>query len=181
MAYVFFLDSHLFMNAGYSGMGDSAGQLGLQAAAAAKAGFTLLEEALVALSYKFELPMFFGKESKDSGKLPVVPTADALESKDGFMGVRFRFRKLIVHSTRKEQLGNANLCRLRVDGLSMAKHMIKASFAFLEMTELWISQQYNDFLGQGGTKKECSEYVCHRVCEIFAYICTKQDFPDEEF
>lgn len=86
MAYVFFLDPHSFMNVGYSGVGDSVGQLGLQAAAA-KAGFTSSEEALVVSSYKFELPTFFGKEMKDSRKLPVVPTANAWDSKDGFTGV----------------------------------------------------------------------------------------------
>jgi hypothetical protein len=117
MAYVFFLDPHSFMNVGYSGVGDSAGQLGLQAAAA-KAGFASSEEALVVSSYKFELPTFFGKETKDSRKLPVVPTTNAGDSKDGFTGVRYKFRKLI-HSTRKEQLGNANLY-LTGDGLSVA-------------------------------------------------------------
>jgi hypothetical protein len=130
MAYVFFLDPHSFMNVGYSGVGDSAEQLGLQAAAA-KAGFTSSEEALVVSSYKFELPTFFGKETKDSRKLPVVPTANAWDSKDGFTGVQYEFRKLI-HSTRKEQLGNANLY-VTGDGLSVAKHMIQASFAFLEI------------------------------------------------
>jgi hypothetical protein len=167
MAYVFFLDPHSFMNVGYSGVGDSAGQLGLQAAAA-KAGFASSEEALVVSSYKFELPTFFGKETKDSRKLPVVPTADAWDSKDGFTGVRYEFRKLI-QSTRKEQLGNANLY-LTGDGLAVAKHMIQASFSFLETMESWISQQYNDLLGQGGTEKECWEYVCHCVREIFAYL-----------
>jgi hypothetical protein len=48
--------------------------------------------------------------------------------------------------------------------------MIQASFAFLETMESWISQQYNDLLGQGGTEKECWEYVCHCVREIFAYL-----------
>jgi hypothetical protein len=36
--------------------------------------------------------------------------------------------------------------------------------------ESWISQQYNDLLGQGGTEKECWKYVCHCVREIFAYL-----------
>jgi hypothetical protein len=35
--------------------------------------------------------------------------------------------------------------------------------------ESWISQQYNDLLGQGGAEKECWEYVRHCVREIFAY------------
>lgn len=156
MAYVFFLDPPSFMNdVGYSGVGNSAGQLGLQAAAA-KAGFDLSEEALVVSSYKFELPTFLGKEIKDSQKLLVVPTADAWDSKDGFTGVRYKFRKL-MHSMRKEQLGNANLY-LTGDGLLVAKHMIQASFAFLETMESWILQQHNDLLGQGGTEKDCWEY-----------------------
>jgi hypothetical protein len=130
MAYAFFLNPHLFMNVGYLGIGDSAEQLGLQAAAA-KAGFTSSEEAIVVLSYKFELPTFFGKENKDLGKLPVIPTVNTWDSKDGLTGVCYKFRKLI-HFTRKEQLGNANLY-LTGDGLSVAKHMIQArSFAFLE-------------------------------------------------
>jgi hypothetical protein len=134
-----------------------AGQLRLLAAEA-KAGFASSEEALVVSSYKFELPMFFRQETKDFCKLPVVPTADAWDSKDGFTGVRYKFRKLI-QSTRKEQLGNANLY-LMGDGLSVAKHMIQASFLFLD----------NTLLGQGGTKKECWEYVCHCAWEIFAYL-----------
>jgi hypothetical protein len=111
MAYVFFLDPHSFMNVRYSGVGDSAGQLGLQAAAA-KAGFASSEEALVVSSYKFEQPTFFGKETKDSRKLPVVPTADAWASKDGFTGVKYDFRKL-NQSTQKEQLGMMLTCILR--------------------------------------------------------------------
>jgi hypothetical protein len=97
IVYVFFLDPHSFMNVGYSGAGDSVAQLGLQAASA-KAGFSSSEEALVVSSYKFELPTFFGKETKDSRKLPVCPTAKAWDSRDGFTGVRYEFRKLI-HST----------------------------------------------------------------------------------
>jgi hypothetical protein len=65
MAYMFFLDPHSFLNVGDSGANDSTQQLTLQAAAA-KAGFTSAEEALVISSYKFELPTFFGKASKDS-------------------------------------------------------------------------------------------------------------------
>ncbi len=98
----------------------------------------------------------------------MCPTADAWDSKDGFTGVRYEFRKLI-HATRKEQLSNAQLY-LTGDGLSVAKHMIQASFAFLETMESWISQQYNDLLGQGGSERECWEYVCHCVREIFAYL-----------
>jgi hypothetical protein len=167
MAYVFFLDPHSFMNVGHAGGGNSAEQLGFQAAAA-KAGFASAEEALVVSSYKFELPTFFGKETKDSRKLPVCPTADAWDSRDGFTGVRYEFRKMI-HSTRKEQLSNATLY-LTGDGLSVAKHMIQASFSFLETMEAWISQQYNDLLGQGGSEKECWEYVCHCVREIFSCL-----------
>jgi hypothetical protein len=52
----------------------------------------------------------------------------------------------MIHSTRKEQFLNANLY-LTGDGLSGAKHMIQASFLFLETMESWILQQYNDLLG----------------------------------
>jgi hypothetical protein len=86
IAYVFFLDPHSFMNVGHAGGGNSAKQLGFQAAAA-KARFSLLEEALVVPSYKFKLPMFFWKETKDSQKLPVCPTANAWDSRGGFIGV----------------------------------------------------------------------------------------------
>jgi hypothetical protein len=90
MAYVFFLDPHLFMNVGHAGGGNSVEQLGFQAAAA-KAGFASAEEALVVSSYKFELPTFFGKETKDSHKFPVWPTADAWDSRDGFTRVQYEF------------------------------------------------------------------------------------------
>jgi hypothetical protein len=43
------------------------------------------KEALVVSSFKFKLPTFFGKDSKDFCKLPVMPMWD---SKDGFTGVR---------------------------------------------------------------------------------------------
>jgi hypothetical protein len=78
--------------------------------------------------------------------------------KDGFTGVRYEFHKL-VSSTRKEQLSNASLY-LTGDGLVVAKKMIQASASFLETMETWISQQYNDLFGQGGSKKECWAYVC---------------------
>lgn len=110
IAYVFFFDPHVFMDVGYSRVGDSAGQLGLQAAAA-KVGFVSSEDALVVSSYKFKLPTSFGEETKDSCKLLVAPTVYALDSKYGFTGVHYEFRKLI-HSTRKEQLGNA-ICILQ--------------------------------------------------------------------
>jgi hypothetical protein len=74
-----------------------------------------------------------------------------------------------VELGRKEQMGNANLY-LTGDGLLVEKHTIQASFAFLETMFSWILQQYNDLLGQGGTEKECWEYVCHRVPKIFAYL-----------
>ncbi len=175
IAYVFFLDPHSFLNVGHDGGTNSAEHLGFQAAAV-KAGFTLPEEALVVSSCKFEHPTFFGKASKDSRKLPVCPTADAWDSKDGFTGVRYEFRKLI-HATRKEQLSNAQLY-LTGDGLSVAKHMIQASFAFLETMESWISQQYNDLLGQGGS----SENVGSTFATAFARSLrtfTKLDYLDE--
>jgi hypothetical protein len=90
IAYVFLLDPHLFMNVGHTGGGNSTEQLGFQAVAA-KAGFTSAEEALVVSSYKFELPKCFGKETKDSHKLPVCRMADAWDSNDGFKGVWFEF------------------------------------------------------------------------------------------
>jgi hypothetical protein len=76
---------------------------------------------------------------------------------------------VLIHLTRKEQLANANLY-LSADGLAVTKHMIQASFPFLETLETWISQQYNDLLGQGGSEKDCWEYVCHCVPEIFSYL-----------
>jgi hypothetical protein len=48
--------------------------------------------------------------------------------------------------------------------------MIQASFAFLKTMESWMSQQYNDLLGQGGMEKECWEYVRYCVRKIFAYL-----------
>jgi hypothetical protein len=167
IAYCFFLDPHAFLNVGNSGASNSVESLSLSAAAV-KAGFSSSEEALVVSSFKFELPTFFGKDSKDSRKLPVMPTAEVWDSKDGFTGVRYEFRKLI-NSTRKEQLSNASLY-LAGDGLIVAKQMIQASASFLETMETWISQQYNDLLGQGGSEKECWAYVCHCVREIFAAL-----------
>jgi hypothetical protein len=164
IAYVFFLDPHAFLNIGASGATSSAEQLSLQASAA-KAGYSSAEEALVVSSYKFELPTFFGKEAKDPRKLPALPDFDIWDSKDGYAGVRYEFRKL-VSDTRNEQLANAQLY-LTGDGLAVAKAMIQQSAAFLDALEHWISQQYNDLLGQGGSEKECWQYVCHCVRQIF--------------
>jgi hypothetical protein len=76
------------MNVGHAGGGSSAEQLVFQAAAA-KAGFSSSEEALVVSSYKFELPTSFGKKMKYYQKLPVCPIADAWDSRDGFTGVPY--------------------------------------------------------------------------------------------
>jgi hypothetical protein len=97
-----------------------------------------------------------------------MATSEVWDSKDGFTGVRYKFRKLIS-STRKEQMANASMY-LQGDGLLVAKQMIQASAAFLDTMEAWISQQYNDLLGQGGSEKECWEYVCHCVREIFSAL-----------
>jgi hypothetical protein len=167
IAYCFFLDPHSFLNVGDSGASDSAKALSLSAAAV-KAGFSSSEEALVVSSFKFELPTFFGKDSKDSRKLRVMPAAEVWDSKDGFTGVQYEFRKPI-HSTRKEQSSNASLY-LTGDGLSVAKQIFQTIASFLETMEIWISQQYNDLLGQVGSDKECWAYVCHCVREIFAAL-----------
>jgi hypothetical protein len=54
------------------------------------------------------------------------------------------------------------------DWLFVAKHMIQAIFLFLETMESWILKQYyNNLMGQGGSEKECWEYVCHCLCKIF--------------
>jgi hypothetical protein len=120
IAYIFFLDPHLFsMNVGHAEGGNSAKQLGFQVAAA-KAGFSSSEEALMVSSYKFELPSFFGKETKNScNKLPVCPTADAWDSEDGPTGVWYELQKMI-HSTRKEQLLNAIFIFLAMGCLSQS-------------------------------------------------------------
>jgi hypothetical protein len=130
------LDPHSFLNVGDSGAWNSVNSLSLSAAAV-KAGFSLSKEALVVLSYKFKLPSFFGKDSKDSQKLSVMSTAKVWDSKDSFTGMRYKFWKLI-NLTRKEQLSNANLY-LTGDGLSVAKQMIQASTLYLETMEISIS------------------------------------------
>jgi hypothetical protein len=94
--------------------------------------------------------------------------AEIWDSKDGFTGVQYELHKLIS-STQLELLANAKVY-LQGDGLIMAKQMIQASAPFLDMMESWISQQYNDLLGQGGSEKECWEYVGHCVREIFSAL-----------
>ena len=59
---------------------------------------------------------------------------------------------------------------LQGDRMLVAKQMIQASLSFLDTLETWISQQYNDLLGQGGSERECWEYVCHCVHEIFSVL-----------
>lgn len=76
-------------------------------ASAVKSGYSTSEEALVATSFKIELPSFFGNDpeatlaSADTRVLPAIKTYAAWDSQDGYTGARHRYNKMI-EDTKKD-------------------------------------------------------------------------------
>jgi hypothetical protein len=78
-AYIYFADAHSLLNLASEDMGSNSEVLTFQTNAA-KSGYASAEEALIASSFKIELPAFFGKDSRNSSAskdmrvLPAVRT-----------------------------------------------------------------------------------------------------------
>jgi hypothetical protein len=170
-AYIYFMDAHSMLNLAMEDASSNAEVLLFQQSAT-KSGYGTSEEALVGSSFKIELPVIFGRDwdanrmSADSRVLPAMKVPDSWDPEDGYNGGRHRFEREIKEVKATMLRGAAN--HMQGIGLLAAIKCISTTYAFLDRLAKWISSQFRDLVGRGGSKEDCWRLISHCVRAIFS-------------
>jgi hypothetical protein len=150
-AYIHFADAHSLFNLTSEDMGSNSEVLTFQTNAA-KMGYNSAEEALIASSFKIELPAFFGKDSgnssasKDTRVLPApVRTFEEWNPLDGYTGAKHMFNRKVEEA--KDSLIASADRHLSGIAMMVATEMITKSSVFLTEMASWMTTQYADLVG----------------------------------
>jgi hypothetical protein len=172
-AYIHFVDAHSLLNPASEDLGSNSEVLTFQTNAA-KSGYASAEEALIASSFKIELPAFFGKDSnnasasKDTRVLPAVRSAEEWDPKDGYTGVKHLFNHRVEEA--KESMMESADRHLTGAALMVATEMIIKSALFLTEMANWMSSQYSDLVGRGGNPEDTWKLISQSIRAIFAKL-----------
>jgi len=169
-AYVFFMDAHAMLGLAYQELASTSDIVSFESGTA-KAGYVSTEEAIVVTGFKLALPSFFGKESqanvatKDSRVLPAIKTASDWDTGDGFTGARVGYENALRAAGRDQTI--AVQAYLPGVGGIVAQKCIDASVRFLEALGTWITKEYGELIGRGGSATECWRLISHCVRAVF--------------
>jgi len=169
-AYIFFMDAHALLGLAYQEMASTSDIVSFESGTA-KAGYVSTEEAVVVMGFKLSLPSFFGKEShanvatKDSRVLPAIKTAADWDTGDGFTGARVGYENALRAAGRDQTIAVQSY--LPGIGGIVAQKCIDASVRFLEALGTWISKEYRELIGRGGSATECWRLISHCVRAVF--------------
>jgi hypothetical protein len=169
-AFIFFLDAHAMLSLAADEAGSARSVIHFQHSAA-KGGYGSTEEALVAASFKIELPAIFGADSMsmqitaDTRALPGMKTPEAWDPENGYTGGRLRFEALIKEA-KETMLGSVG-DHLVGMGKIVAIECIMNSFNFLMKLSEWMTKQQRNLVGRGGEPEACWKLVSHCVRAIF--------------
>jgi len=168
--FIHFVDFHALVNVGSPDHGTNAQVLKFEADAI-KAGHTGEEEALVAASFKIEIPVIFGTVAnntagtKDSRVLPGINIFEDWDSGDGYTGLRY----VLAAATEDARSRLIDSAGHNLNGLALlvAIDMITAASNFVKALSTWISQEFMDLVGRGGDRIITWKLICQSVRKFF--------------
>jgi len=164
--FVHFLDPPGLLNIGSNNHTSNLGVLKFEADAA-KAGHTGEEEALVAASFKIEVPSIFGNDSqnreatKDSRELPGVGRFEDWDTGNGYTGARYVL--LNANEDSRSRMINSASSNLTGEAFLVATTMIAESSNFWVTLSTWVSQTYRDLVGRGGQPADTWRLICQSL------------------
>mmetsp|Transcript_27805 Transcript_27805/g.36248 ORF Transcript_27805/g.36248 Transcript_27805/m.36248 type:complete len:197 (+) Transcript_27805:1030-1620(+) len=177
--FVHFLDPSALINVGFNHHTSNQGVLRFEAGDAVKAGHTGKEEALVAASFKIEVPSLFGNDSqnceatKDMRELPGVSKFEDLDSGNGYTGARYLL--LNANKSSQSQMIKNAAANLTGEAFLVSSTMITESSSFWVHLATWVSQLYHDLVGRGGNPVNTWKLVCQSLRKIFHELYVAQE------